>query len=159
MEVYRIDKAGRENLEGIGGLKGSGRWHKEGNRIIYASESISLASWEKFVHMTDYNNLPDNLVVLTIEIPDDITIIDVPKKVLIPGWNVPEPFILYKEETIEYGTKFLKEKKHLVLRVPSAVIQGEFNFVINPNHPDIKRCKIVKSEPFKFDPRSSNTTN
>jgi RES domain-containing protein len=154
MKVFRITKKAYANdLEGRGGLFASGRWHRKGNRVIYASASISLAAWEGFVHLTDYRNIPSDLVVVTINIPDDIGIIEVPGYILISGWNVSEPYQFYKKETMEFGTRFLKESRHFVLKVPSAVVKNEYNFLLNPNHPDIERCTIEKIEPFTFNGR------
>ncbi len=155
MKLYRIDKKDRVNLEGLGGLYTQGRWNKKGFRVIYASESISLAAWEKFVHTTDYKDLPKDLVVFSINIPDDIEIKDVPDSVLIPGWDIPEPYRTHKEETIVFGTNFLKQNKYLILKVPSAIVKEEYNYLLNPNHPYIKKCKIERKEPFEFDVRIS----
>jgi RES domain-containing protein len=40
-----------------------------------------------------------------------------------------------------------------VLAVPSAIIPREWNYLINPEHPDMKRIVVGKPEPFAFDPR------
>ena len=45
------------------------------------------------------------------------------------------------------------ENKYLVLKVPSVVVQGEFNYLINPNHPEISNVKIKTIEKFNFDER------
>jgi len=154
MKVFRITKkAYAKDLGGEGGLFASGRWHWKGNRVVYVSENISLAAWERFVHMTDLRNLPSDLVVVTIIIPDDIEIIEVPGYILVSGWNVSEPYNFYKKETMEFGTAFLKENHHLVLKVPSAVVKYEYNYLLNPNHPDIERCTIERIEPFTFNGR------
>jgi len=153
MKIYRIVNKVHANLDGLGGIYGSGRWNKKGDRVVYASESISLAAWEKLIHITDYQNLPTDLIVITINIPDNIEIKEVPDRVLVPGWNIPKPFRPFKKETVEFGTEFLRKNFHLVLKVPSIVVKGEYNYLLNPNHPDIKKCKIEKIEPFEFDKR------
>ena len=155
MKVYRITNKAHANLEGLGGLYGPGRWHNKGFRVIYTSQNISLAAWEKFIYVTDIGDLPTDLVLMTITLPDDIEIKEVPEYVLVPEWNIPLPFRPYKQETIEYGTEFLKQNSHLVLKVPSAVINGEYNYLVNPNHTDIKKCIISKTEPFRYDKRIS----
>lgn len=153
MKLYRITKRAYANLDGLGGLYVCGRWNQKGHRVIYASESISLAAWEKFIHITDRKDLPTDLVVITIDVPDNIKVQKVPARVLVPGWNTPTPFMPYKEETIQFGTEFLKQNTHLILKVPSVVVNGEYNYLLNPNHPDITKCTIEKIEPFKFDER------
>ena len=153
MKVYRITKAKYANLDGIGGLYVAGRWNMKGHRAIYSAESISLAAWEKLVHVTDYRDLPVDLVVVTIDVPDSIKIEEIPDNVLAPGWNEPLPYRSYKKETVMYGTEFLEQNKYLILKIPSAVISGEHNYLINPNHSDIHKCKIEKVVAFKFDER------
>jgi RES domain-containing protein len=37
-------------FSGVGGLYVSGRWHPQGYKISYTSESLALASLEVFVH-------------------------------------------------------------------------------------------------------------
>jgi RES domain-containing protein len=39
------------------------------------------------------------------------------------------------------------------MKVPSAVVQGDFNYLINPFHKDYSRIKIVSTERFSFDNR------
>lgn len=154
MKVFRITKKTFANdLGGSGGLYASGRWHRKGNRVIYASENISLAAWERIVHITDLRNLPSDLVVVTINIPDDIEIKEVPNHILVPGWYVYEPYNFYKKETMEFGTAFLNENHHLVLKVSSAVVKYEYVYLLNPNHSDIRRCTIEKIKPFTFNGR------
>ena len=155
MKIYRIVNIAHANLDGLGGIYGPGRWNKKGYRVVYASGSISLAAWEKIIHITDYQNLPMNLVVITINLPDNIEIKEVPGNVLVPGWNIPTKFRPFKKETVEFGTEFLRQNSYLVLKVPSAVVKGEYNYLLNPGHPDIKKCKIEKIEPFEFDKRIS----
>ena len=149
MIVYRISKKDHTPLDGIGGLYGPGRWHKKGNLVIYSSEHASLAAWEKIVHISSLANLPDNLELLKIEIPDGIVIQTVPSSVLVAGWD-SFPF---SNETVNFGTTFLRNKEYLALKVPSAIIKEEFSIILNPLHPDIHRCKVISSVQFVFDNR------
>jgi RES domain-containing protein len=149
MIVYRITKKEHSGLDGMGGLYGPGRWHRKGNLVIYTSEHASLAAWEKIVHVSNFENLPDNLLLVKIEIPDGIEIQTVPTTVLVSGWN-GFPFAT---ETANYGTAFLRGKTHLALKVPSVIIPDEFNIILNPLHPDILRCKVISTIPFMYDKR------
>lgn len=149
MIVYRITKKEHASLNGTGGLFGHGRWHKKGNPVIYTSEHASLAAWEKIVHVASFENLPDDLLLIKIEIPGSIEIQTVPKKILVPGWNE----FPYCSETVDFGTSFLHKKEYLALKIPSVIIPDEFNVILNPLHPDIQKCEIISSEPFGFDNR------
>ena len=149
MIVYRITKEEHSDPDGMGGLFVSGRWHKKGNPVIYTSEHASLAAWEKLVYVASFENLPDDLLLIKIEIPDSTEIQTVPEKILVPGWN-EFPF---SSETVDFGTSFLRGKKHLALKVSSVIIPDEFNVILNPLHPDIQKCRIIGTEPFVFDGR------
>ena len=149
MFVYRITKKEHSALDGMGGMYGPGRWHEKGNLVIYTSEHASLAAWEKIVHVASFDNLPDNLLLVKVEIPDGIEIQTVPQKVLVKGWN-SFPFA---NETVNYGTSFLRKKVHLALKVPSVIIPDEHNIILNPLQPDIQSCKIISTTRFIFDMR------
>ncbi len=151
MIVYRITKKEHSALDGVGGLYGPGRWHKKGNLVIYTSEHASLAAWEKIVHVTSFENLPENLLLVKIELPDGIEIQSVPEKVLVKGWN----HFPFARETVDFGTSFLQKKEHLALKVPTVIIPDEFNIILNPLHPNIRDCKVVSTVPFVFDQRVS----
>ena len=149
MIVYRITKKEYLSLDGRGGLFGPGRWHRKGNLVVFISEHASLAAWEKIVHLANFENLPNELLLGKIEMPDNIEIQTVPNMILIEGWD-SFPYI---NETLNYGTSFLRKNKHLALKVPSAIVPDEFNVLLNPLHPDIHRCKMISTVPFIFDKR------
>jgi len=40
-----------------------------------------------------------------------------------------------------------------VLKVPSSVVDGDHNFLLNPNHKDFGKVSVINIEPFTFDER------
>ncbi|MGB7291064.1 MAG: RES family NAD+ phosphorylase [Thermodesulfobacteriota bacterium] len=150
MIVYRIAKTRRRisDLSGIGAKLYGGRWNNKGTGIVYTSESRSLATVEYLVHVP-ISIIPDGLSIASIKIPDSIK----PKHVL-PG-DLPNKWRDYPPppELAEIGTKWALSNETLLLRVPSAVVENEFNILINPQHPDMKRITISKIENFRFDKR------
>lgn len=146
MRVYRIARKQYADLEGTGGLYSWGRWHKKGHRVIYTAESRALAAGEKLVHLANINFIPKNLVMIAIEIPET-TIIEIPKTILVPGWDEYP----YHNNTLEFGSTFLSNKSNLILKVPSVVIEEEYNYIINPSCPEILNCNIIKITGFRFD--------
>jgi RES domain-containing protein len=70
-------------------------------------------------------------------------------KKLKRNWKDDPPYLQ------SIGDEFLNSKKSLVLKVPSAIIELENNFIINPAHPDMKKIKILSCENFIFDKRLS----
>jgi RES domain-containing protein len=149
MHVYRITRRQYANLEGIGGLFVAGRWHEKGYRVVYFSESRSLALLEYLVHLADYDLLPADIVIITLKIPSSTHIIKADPSTLKPGWEKSMSI------TRSIGTEFLKNKKGPVLRVPTTIVPGEFNFVINPLHEDISNFKITNTETLILDNRFS----
>jgi RES domain-containing protein len=100
------------------------------------------------VHLS-FATLPDDYMMMTIHIPDDISITKLNNSDLPVDWNkFPHPSI-----TQSIGDKFISEKLFCVLQIPSAVTEGDFNLLINPNHPEFKRIKIIDSKKFIFDQR------
>ncbi|KDB53621.1 hypothetical protein X805_08070 [Sphaerotilus natans subsp. natans DSM 6575] len=135
-------------LDGIGGLYAGGRWHRRGRPIVYAASSAALAALEVLVHV-DPLDAPDDLRLLTIELPDDLGIERVEVADLPAHWvQVPAP-----DELAALGTDWLMSRRSVALSVPSAVIPIERNLLLNPHHADIRRVRVVDDAPFTFDPR------
>ena len=55
--------------------------------------------------------------------------------------------------TREFGSRWVAESRSAVLRVPSIIVGGEFNYLLNPRHPDFAGLDIGDPQPFSFDPR------
>jgi RES domain-containing protein len=149
MDVFRLqrNKFGK-NLTGIGSAMKGARWNSIGVELIYTSSNRSLAMAEIAVHFT-LATLPKDYSMLTIFIPDDISILKLKLKDLPNNWNLfPHP-----NTTQFIGDKFSSEKKYCVLQVPSVVTQGDFNYLINPFHKDFSKISVTKTEGFLFDKR------
>lgn len=146
MIVYRLSKEiYADDLSGKGAEIGGGRWNSKGNAALYTAQSIALCVAEIAVHIP-LGILPKDYRLIHIEIPD-IDFLE-PKR-LPKDWN-SFPHI---HDTQKIGYRFLKERKFLILKIPSAAVQGEFNYIINPRHQDFSGIKIKKIEKFTFDDR------
>lgn len=148
MNVFRLSKAKYAHiLSGSGAEKYGGRWNSRGVPMIYTSESRALCTVEIAVH-TPLGNLPKNYKLIKIDIPDGL-VSSYPEESLLPDWNS----LPHVGNTQEIGDEFIKECEFLVLKVPSAVVSGDYNFLINPTHPDFKKVKILSVIDFSFDER------
>ncbi|MFH1116740.1 MAG: RES family NAD+ phosphorylase [Pseudomonadota bacterium] len=149
MEVYRIAKTSHiKDLTGTGARMAGGRWNRKGTAILYTSESRSLAAMEYLVHVP-FSLMPDDLSIACIEITDSIQPDRISADALPKGWReYPAPSAL-----ADLGTDWARENHSLMLRVPSAVVQGEFNILINPLHPEMLQVAVTKIERFSFDER------
>ncbi len=56
---------------------------------------------------------------------------------------------------MEFGTRWARENRSLVLYVPSVLVREEGNAVLNPNHPEFAAVRIVVEREFHYDPRMS----
>ncbi len=149
MKVYRLSRAAFANdLSGAGSSFKGARWNSIGTVMIYTAQSRALAMAEIMVHFTA-TMLPADYMMVSMDIPDYLNIQHLSDEKLPPGWNV----FPYLSSTQQIGDSFIQENKFPVLRVPSAVVSGEFNFLLNPHHPEFKRITIVKTEKFPFDSR------
>ena len=149
MEVFRLqNKKYPIELSGIGAAMIGARWNFKGTEVIYTAQNRALAMAEVAVHLT-LATMPKGFAMITIKIPDDLEIYILENKQFPKVWNTfPEHF-----ETQEIGDKIIRENKFCLIEVPSAVVKGEFNYLINPYHKDFQRIKIIYQEDFPFDKR------
>lgn len=147
MIVYRIaNEAYKNDLSGNGAAKYGSRWNSRGYRVVYTSESISLCILESLVHL-DKNFIPSAQYLLHISIPD----IKDPKE--IAHGKIKKDWQLHPEYTQWIGDEFIKANKTYSLKVPSAVVEQEHNYLLNPLHPDFKKVKMIKTELLQLDKR------
>ncbi|WP_306352980.1 RES family NAD+ phosphorylase [Flavobacterium sp. '19STA2R22 D10 B1'] len=149
MKVYRLARKKYPiALSGKGAAVYGNRWNSQGIEIIYTAESRALAMAEVAVHLT-IATLPSDFVMLEITIPDDITQTQLNSSELSIGWNT-FPHTTY---TQHLGDIFINNQTHAIIRVPSAVVKGDYNVLINPYHPEFDLIKITSQEDFPFDER------
>jgi RES domain-containing protein len=53
----------------------------------------------------------------------------------------------------EIGSAWYQLRRSAVLKVPSAIITSEANYLINTSHPDFEHITLLSTEDFIFDPR------
>ena len=149
MEVYRLSRQKyASSLSGEGAAIRGGRWNSKGVKIMYTAANRALAMAEVAVHFT-YSTLANDYMMLTIELPDDISIGVLHLNNLPLDWNS----FPHVHSTQKFGDVFVKEGIHLLLKVPSVVVSGDFNYLINPMHPDFRKIKITEQLKFPFDRR------
>jgi len=149
MEAYRLSREKfATTLSGKGAALKGARWNSIGVEVIYTAGNRSLAMAEIAVHFT-LATLPGDYMMITIFIPDDVSVQKINVSDLPGDWNIfPHPLT-----TQAIGDRFVADNKFCVLQIPSAVTQGDYNLLINPNHPYFKRIKIMATDKFPFDRR------
>lgn len=149
MKVYRLSRR-RFSFEfsGKGAAIFGNRWNSKGVEMVYTADSRALAMAEVAVYLT-VATLPKEYVIMMIQIPKEILIEELNVNVLKEGWNnYPQ-----LKATQNIGDQFIDNGKYCVLKVPSAVVKGDFNYILNPNHEDFRKIKIIEIEDFPFDKR------
>ena len=150
MTLYRLTTGNfANNISGEGAKIYGGRWNSVGIPVVYFSEFISLSILEILVR-TDKLNSPAAYTLLSVQIPEN-PVKSIELKKLKPGWQA------HIEYTRWIGEEFLKENQTLALKVPSAIVPHEHNFLINPLHPDFKKVKIINTELLELDKRLLQT--
>ena len=148
MIVYRITRTKYANdLSGEGARLNGGRWNQKLIPCVYTSESRALATLEYTVNI-NIDTIPRALSVVTIEIPENnIQVISLND---LPGdwYNFPTP-----PSAMQFGTKLLTVAKTSVIKIPSAVIHDEFNYLLNPIHSEASFFRIVSVKDFIYDVR------
>jgi RES domain-containing protein len=141
------DNLASKAFSGEGPFRIGGRWTPPGVRVVYVAESRSLAAMEVLVHHigTEVFALT-RWTVIPVDVPD--AVIEIPAR-LPDIWRAEPPMGAVQD----FGARWVRECRSAVLRVPSAVVSGEFNYLLNPAHPDFKRLQIGRAEPFAFDTR------
>jgi RES domain-containing protein len=147
-EAWRIVKAkhAATAFSGKGAADSAGRWNSRGVPVVYTSCTQSLAVLENLVHLNPPVRFKD--VAIRIKFHDAIVEI-VPAKTLPADWQTEPP----PPSTQAIGDAWVRAARSAVLALPSVIVSGEANYLLNPAHPDFKKISIGKPEPFAFDPR------
>lgn len=151
MELFRIAKCQYiRDLSGTGARIYGGRWNSKGNPVLYTAGSRALAALEILVHIPQ-KNMTKDFCILSLELPKEINVKKIPKKGLPEGWDK----IPIQEACQSIGDQWLKKAKYTIFQIPSVVIAEEYNYLINPLHPEASKIEIKQVTPFIFDERIS----
>lgn len=149
IEAWRISKTRHAHaaFDGEGARAHGGRWNSVGTRVAYASQSVALATLEVLVGLQDTAVLSSYSLVRA-EFPADL--VEVLDRQALPAtWNHHPP----TPETQAVGDLWVARARSVVLKVPSAVVVAESNFLVNPGHPRFDTVLVHAPVPFQLDRR------
>ena len=150
MTAYRLVKAKWLDtaLSGDGAKRYGGRWNSKGRACLYLAGSESLAILEILVHL-DHPPLLHHYRLLKLTLPHKaVNYLD--HHDLPTMWREPEA----PPETAHIGDTWLDTQKSPVLAVPSVIVPREWNYLVNPTHPDSKVIlESARPLPFELDKR------
>ena len=148
MVVYRISNTKYcDDLSGEGARINGGRWNHKLTPCVYTSESRALATLEFTVNV-NIHFIPKALSVVAIEVLDsDIKTISLAD---LPGnWKDSPAPVAAKD----FGTSLLRKTNTYIIKIPSVIIPDEFNYLLNPIHPNAGSFKILSIKDFLYDVR------
>jgi len=152
MKVYRVaPKKYALDLSGEGARLAGGRWNPRGAPVVYTAEQAALALLETIPSFDISSTLPPDIQLVTIEIPDDVSIIELSEKELPPDWkDFP-----YRLSTVRIGQKWIIDGKAAVLKVPSVMVPYGlgWNHLLNPQHPELHSRMATTLQDWEMDKR------
>jgi RES domain-containing protein len=147
MIFYRICKSDfKDDISGSGAKLFGSRWNSKGIPMLYTAEHISLAALEMLIHI-QLTEVPVTFHVLSIFIPENASVAELKLSKLKSSWKKDESYSAF------IGDEFIRLKETLCLKVPSVVVQEEYNYLINPLHADFKKVHVTDTRQFEFDNR------
>lgn len=149
IRAWRIVKTrySADAFSGEGARLYGGRWNSVGIPMVYTAGSESLATLELLVHLDNTSVLP-SFSICPVDFDDSLVEL-VDPAMLSHDWRQSPPPISLQA----VGYDWISRGSTVVLRVPSAVIESEHNYLINPAHVDYKKLLIGSMEVFMLDPR------
>lgn len=148
MMVYRVGRTKyAHDLDGEGARLFGGRWNHKLTPCIYTSESRALALLE-YTANVNIDDIPRALSITVFEI-DPAFILALPVTSLPGDWKAaPVP-----AATRDFGTALLRKADYGILKIPSAIIEDEFNYLLNPQFRKPLAYSIVSVSDFVYDVR------
>src|ERR1700722_13665001 len=148
MQVWRLfpGRFRDSAFTGVGGLYAARRWNHLGTEMVYTSTSRALAALEFFVNLQP-NDAPNDLLMAEATVPD-VSVEAVKLDVLPRNWRG-----LDNQRCRDLGSEWARSLRSVALKVPSAVVDGDWNVLLNPKHPKFGTVKIGAAKPFRFDER------
>jgi len=148
MQVWRLFSARYRDsaFTGVGGLYAARRWNHLGTPMVYTATSRALAALEFFVNL-EANEAPDDLLMAEAAVPDEL-IETLDLKQLPRNWRS-----LDNQRCRDIGSKWAASLRSLALKVPSVVVDGDWNVLLNPKHPEFAKVKTGAAKAFRFDER------
>lgn len=140
-------KYARTPFDGDGARVNGGRWTSPGRTAVYTADSAALATLEVLVHLQSSSTLAYYSLV-SVTFPDS-QITSVPTSALPSNWrSSPAP-----PELQRLGDRWCDEVQFAVLKVPSVLVSADYNYILNPKHPEFTSFSFGTPAPYQFDSR------
>ena len=121
-------------FSGEGARLYAGRWNPKGLAMVYTAQTQSLALLEMLVQDAP---LHARYVMIPARVPEQI-VVHIDQTILPADWRE----LSARNDLQQIGATWIHAGTSAVLAVPSAVVPAEFNYLINPAHPDYALLEI-----------------
>ena len=135
-------------MSGEGARLYPGRWNHKGIPMVYTADSVALAVLEILVNLDDPALLSREYTHFSILFHKNLCKQLEPEDLPVDWAADPCP-----RSTRNIGSAWIESGESVILRVPSAVVHVEYNFIINPLHPDFRKLKSGEPKGLRFDER------
>jgi RES domain-containing protein len=148
-EAWRIVKRrhAQAAFDGEGARRYGGRWNSPGTSVIYASQSRALCLLEVLAGIRSVKPI-DAYVIFPIRF-DNMLLTQIEPGDLPAEWRQSPP----ATSTQRIGDQWANAQRSAILRVPSSIVPDEYNYLMNPAHPDFAQIKIGSPEELSIDSR------
>ena len=145
MRLWRLTRF--PELDGKGGAFTAARWHEQGLHVLYTATQPAGALIEVLCHLdVEPDEIPDGYHLVGMDVPDAVI-----NRALVP--KLPVAWADDIDKTRALGSAWLRKDKSLLYRVPSAIIDQTWNYLMNPRHTDLKSISVIYEQEFRFDER------
>jgi RES domain-containing protein len=134
-------------FDGEGARRYGGRWNSPGTAVVYASETRALCLLEVLAGLRSVK--PLHAYVFVPATFDDSLVRPLPPEDLPPDWQDSPPH----PSAQQVGDTWVDQKESAILRVPSAIIPSEYNYLFDPAHPDFEQIRIGAPQELAVDSR------
>jgi len=145
--LYRIIFAQYADAKFAPGV--AGRWNREGERVLYTSPSPALAMAELMANRLGQGFLTAGYSLITFEVPDSVAYKGITRDQLPDDWRMFSSYSISQQ----LGSAWYHQRELLMLKVPSAVVPGDWNIVVNATHPSYDLLQVKSRQAFPFDER------
>jgi len=139
MTVYNIRKEQFAKVLSASGV--ANRWNSEDEFIIYTGSSIALSALELIAHRSAIK-IDHQYKLLSIDVQvEEKDIMEIKLSALPLNWKS----VIAYPELQKLGSDWYQNRKTLLLKVPLALVQNEFNYLINTKHREFAQKVSIKS--------------
>jgi RES domain-containing protein len=148
LRLYRICRNIYDPKEPAGAIRTAGRWHTLNQGVLYFCTSLAMCILELKANSVSFSAIREAYHYTSIEInPKTLKLKEVLQSFYKDNWT------LNRELTQGYGSEWYNEGKFPLLKVFSAVLPVESNYILNTNHPAFSKIQFAEPMNIPLDSR------